>query len=88
MHAMTKTTAGSLMIGVQWAPHQQRERSDAGLAARLQSGAAARGRGLSRFESVSIPVTFSVGTVGSGYGVDQHFTYNATQGKSGTAKAS
>jgi len=38
--------------------------------------------------ALSIPVTFSVGTSGAGYGVDQPFTYNATQGKSGTAKAS
>lgn len=38
--------------------------------------------------AVSIPVTFTVGTAGAGYGVDQPFTYNATQGKSGTAKAS
>jgi len=36
---------------------------------------------------VSIPLTFAVGSAGAGYGVDQAFTYNATQGKSGTAKA-
>jgi len=37
--------------------------------------------------AVSIPLTFAVGSSGAGYGVDQAFTYNATQGKSGTAKA-
>jgi hypothetical protein len=37
--------------------------------------------------SVSIPVTFTVGTQGAGFGVDQPYTYNATAGKSGTAKA-
>jgi len=37
--------------------------------------------------SVSIPLTFTVGTSGAGYGTVQAFTYNATQGKSGTAKA-
>jgi len=37
--------------------------------------------------AVSIPLTFAVGSAGAGYGVDQAFTYNATQGKSGTAKA-
>ena len=36
---------------------------------------------------VTIPLTFTVGTQGAGWGVDQAFTYNATQGKSGTAKA-
>lgn len=38
--------------------------------------------------AVTIPVTFSVGTGGAGYGVNQAFTYTATQGKSGKAKAS
>jgi hypothetical protein len=37
---------------------------------------------------VSLPLTISVGTSGAGYGTNQPFTYNATQGKSGTAKAS
>ena len=37
--------------------------------------------------AVSIPLTFAVGGSGAGFGVDQPFTYNATQGKSGTAKA-
>jgi hypothetical protein len=38
--------------------------------------------------TVSIPLTISVGSNGGGYAVDQPFTYNATEGKSGTAKAS
>jgi hypothetical protein len=36
---------------------------------------------------VTLPLTISVGNVGS-YGVDQPFTWKATAGKSGTAKAS
>jgi hypothetical protein len=37
---------------------------------------------------VTIPVTFAVGSAGAGYGVNQAFTWNATQNKSGTGKAS
>jgi hypothetical protein len=36
---------------------------------------------------VTIPLTISVGTSGAAYGVDQPFTYKATQGKSGKATA-
>lgn len=37
---------------------------------------------------VTVPVTFSVGSAGAGYGVNQGFTWSATQAKSGTGKSS
>lgn len=37
--------------------------------------------------SVTIPLTISVGTSGAGYGTNQPYTWNATAGKSGKAKA-